>query len=89
LNQGTCLGRNQLDYPYPEGSAVKYTCALNRKEFKAALSAVNLDMGLLLLLPDRNQNHIPLEWLNDHFPEGTPGLGKSKFVLKEFVIVKK
>lgn len=87
LDDWTCLGRDQRDVRPYVGSAAKYTCALNSEEFKTALSAVNDDMGLLLLLPEKDRSGNVLRWVDPNKPR-TEALKNSRLVLKEFTIVK-
>ena len=61
--------------------------ALDKAEFRHALSAP-VDMGVLFLLPRYTETGVEIGWLNASFPERTPTMGSSSFVLKEFTIVK-
>ena len=76
MRDWTCLGRNQA------ARTNQYTCAMSQEEFGRALSAVNLDMGLLVLLPDGSR------WLSDSAPAPTPTMCSSSIALKNFAITK-
>ncbi|MFO1324678.1 MAG: hypothetical protein U1F15_11510 [Burkholderiales bacterium] len=55
LADWTCLGRQRRDVRRDDlgnfnGSASKYSCALNQGEFESAMKSVNADLGVLLIV---------------------------------------
>lgn len=95
LDDWTCLGRNRRDIRRDNkegfiGSASKYTCALNSEEFISAISKVDLDMGVIILLPHVDASGRPTDWgtSNGYPGQKFPKMAGAKLVLKEFKIVK-
>lgn len=87
LNQWTCLGDNPRDTRPFIGSAAKYTCALNQEEFAQAMSHP-ADMGILFLLPGQKPDGSDVDWLQPDREARTLAMAKTKFVLKEFTILR-
>lgn len=85
LNKWTCLGKNPIDTRPIIGSAAKYTCALNQDEFAQAMSRP-ANMGILFLLPPKSHDGSKLAWLHADYPNRTPTMGNTRFILKEFII---
>jgi hypothetical protein len=85
LNQWKCLGRNPVDLRSMIGSAAKYTCALDQKEFAWAMAHPG-DMGLLILLPRHTADGALIDWLDPKNPARTPILNGSSFNLTKFII---
>ena len=63
--QWICLGQNKMFPPHPNN--VFYGCAKSNEEFVEALSSVNVDMGLVLLLPVYDSAGKRIPWLSRCF----------------------
>lgn len=86
LGQWQCLGRNRTDLRPDVGSAQKYSCATNQEEFERALSEVNVNFGLLLLLPKTDEMGNRRMWINSVNPLRTGALPKGQLEVRWFSI---
>lgn len=82
-----CLGGNRMF-----AGVTKYGCTWSETKLLAALSAVNVNMGFILILPDYEggTDGKRLSWLNSVNPLRTPGAdgSESRFELATFTIEK-
>ncbi|MFN0191505.1 MAG: hypothetical protein ACKVP5_05950 [Aestuariivirga sp.] len=95
MRNWTCLGRDATDVKRPDPkvpdtavSAAKYTCAVSQSEFETAVSAVNVNVGLLSLLNTHDEKGKRIGWLHPK-PHRTWAFGKTKFLLSEFTLKKR
>ena len=83
ISKWNCLGGNRM---FPD--VIKYGCVWSERDLQTALSSVNVNMGLVLFLPDNRDDGSRISWLNSHKPLRTrwaEGSGSS-FELTRFTI---
>jgi hypothetical protein len=85
LNHWSCMGDNPVDTRPMIGSAAKYGCAIDQREFAWAI-AHPIDMGFLFFLPPKASDGTSIQWLDPNDPYRTPIMKRITFSLSEFVI---